>query len=62
MRKIISSLYPLNRYEPAYDKTYNNTCVTSKDSDQPVHPPGGLGYRSLGSPEVVEGTCYQLRL
>ena len=27
-----------NIYEPAHDKTYNKTCVTSKDSDQPVHP------------------------
>ena len=25
------------RYEPAHDKTYNKTCVTSKNSDQPVH-------------------------
>ena len=24
-------------FEPAHDKTYNKTCVTSKDSDQPVH-------------------------
>ena len=23
-------------YVPAHDKTYNKTCVTSKDSDQPV--------------------------
>ena len=26
-------------YEPAHDKTYNKTCVTSKNSDQPVRPP-----------------------
>ena len=26
-------------YEQAHDKTYNKTCVTSKDSDQPVQPP-----------------------
>ena len=25
------------KYEPAHDKTYNKACVTSKDSDQPVH-------------------------
>ena len=25
-------------YEPAHDKAYNKTCVTSKDSDQPAHP------------------------
>ena len=25
-------------YEPAYDKTYFKTCVTSEDSDQPAHP------------------------
>ena len=23
--------------EPVHDKTYNKTCVTSKDSDQPAH-------------------------
>ena len=26
-------------YEPAHNKTYNKTYVTSKDSDQPVNPP-----------------------
>ena len=26
-------------FEPVHDKTYNKTCVISKDSDQPVHPP-----------------------
>ena len=25
--------------ELAHDKNYNKTCVTSKDSGQPVHPP-----------------------
>ena len=25
--------------EPAHDKTYNKTYVTSKDSDHPVQPP-----------------------
>ena len=38
-------------YEPAHDKTYNKTCVTSKDSDQPVHPPSMpmvLVYPSFG--------------
>ena len=24
--------------EPGHDKTYNKTCVTIKDSVQPVHP------------------------
>ena len=28
-----------NIYEPARDKIYNNTCVTSKDSDQRIQPP-----------------------
>ena len=35
-------------------------CVTSKDSDQPVHPPSmakALVYSSLDSLEAVEGTC-----
>ena len=25
-------------YEPTHDKTYNTTCATSEDSDQPAHP------------------------
>ena len=25
-------------YEPAHKKTYNKTCATNEDSDQPVHP------------------------
>ena len=24
--------------EPAHDKSYNKTCATSEDSDQPAHP------------------------
>ena len=52
-------------FEPAHDKTYNKTYVTSKDSDQPVHPSSMtrfLVYPSLDSPEVVEGTYDQQRL
>ena len=52
-------------YEPAHDKTYNKTCVTSKGSDQPVHPPRMarvLVHPSLNSPEAVEGACDQRRL
>ena len=43
----------------ASDKTYNTTCVTDKDSDQPVHPRSMarvLVYSSLNSLETVEGT------
>ena len=50
---------------PAHDKTYNNTCVSSKDSDQPVHPPSIvrlLIYLSLDSLEAVEYTCDQQNL
>ena len=46
-------------YVPAHDKIYNKTCVTSKGSDQLVHPSGMakvLAYPSLASPEAVEGT------
>ena len=48
--------------EPVHDKTYNKTCVTSKDSAQPVHPsnmPRFLVQPSLDNPEAVEGTCNQ---
>ena len=30
---------PQNMIEPAHDKSYNKTFVTSKDSDQPANPP-----------------------
>ena len=51
--------------EPAYDKTHNETCVTSIDSDQTVYLPSKarvLVYPSLDSLEAVEGTCDQRRL
>ena len=28
----------INIFEPAYDKTYNKTCATSEDPDQPAYP------------------------
>ena len=31
-------LIPQNKIEPAHTNTYNTTCVTCKDSGQPVHP------------------------
>ena len=40
-------------------------CVTSKDSDQPLHPSSMarvLVYLSLDSPEAVEGISGQQRL
>ena len=52
-------------YEPVHDKTYNKTCVASKDSDQPVRPLSKarfLVHFSLDSLESVEGTCNQQRL
>ena len=51
--------------QPAYNKTYNKTCVTSKDSEQPVHPPSMarvLVYPSLDSPKSLEDTRNQRRL
>ena len=47
-------------FDPAHDKTYKKTCVTSKDSVQPVHAPSMsrvLIYPSLDSSEAIEGTC-----
>ena len=35
-----SSKCPFIPFEPARDETYNKTCATSKDSDQPAHPRG----------------------
>ena len=54
-----------SEYEPARDKNYNNTCVTNKNSDQPVHPPSiarVLVYPAGDSPEAVESTYDQRRL
>ena len=51
--------------EPAHDKTYNKTCLTSKDSDQSVHPLSMarvLVYSSLDSLEALKGTFDQQRL
>ena len=48
-----------------HNKTYNKSCVTSKDSDQSVQPPNMarvLLYPSLGSLEATEDTCDQRRL
>ena len=51
--------------EQAHDKTYNKTCLASKDSGQPVHQPRMvrvLVHTSLDSPETVKGTCDQQKL
>ena len=51
--------------EQAHNKTYNKTCVTSNDSDQPMHPLGMarvLVHPSLDSHEAVKSTCDQRRL
>ena len=37
----------LKTYEPANDKTFNKICVTSKDSDPPVHPPSMFMFTPL---------------
>ena len=46
--------------EPAHDKTYNKTCVPSKDWSAYTY--SVLNYPSLDSPESVEDTCDQRRL
>ena len=51
--------------ELAHDKTYTKPCVTSKDSDHPVHLPSMakvLLYTSLASLKAIEGTCDQRKL
>ena len=62
---VTRTIYSLPRNEPAHNKTYNKTCVTSKDTNQSVHPLSMarvLIYSSLDSLEVVESTCNQQRL
>ena len=39
--------------------THDKTCVTSKDTDQSVHPTSMARVLVLDSLEVVEGTCDQ---
>ena len=44
--------------EPAHDKTYYKTCVTTNDSDQNVNPPSMARvpvYSSFDSLEALEG-------
>ena len=61
----ISIIFPnavtaILKFEPAHYKTYNKTCVTNKDSDQPVHPPNkarALIYPFFDGPEAVKDTC-----
>ena len=51
-----------NIFEPAHDKTYNKTCVTSNVSYMPVHPPSMtnvLVQSSLDYLQPIEGTCDQ---
>ena len=51
--------------EPAHDKTYNKTYVTSKDSDWHVHLPSMAKIfvnPSFDSQKAVEGACDQRRL
>ena len=60
-----SSISNKSRMSQSMTKTYNKTCVTSKDSDQPVHPTSMARLfvsPSLDSLEDVEGICDQLRL
>ena len=33
---LLDLIFKINK--PAHDKTYNKTCATSEDSDQPAHP------------------------
>ena len=40
-------------YEPAHDKTYNKTCVTSEDSDQPAHSHSLIGITADHVPSTV---------
>ena len=57
---IVDGIFVL--FEPAHNKTYSKTCVTSKDSDQPVHSPSiarVLVYPSLDGVDAIEGTCDQ---
>ena len=59
------SLSHTRKFEPKHGRTFNKTCVTNEDSDQPVHPtsmPKVLFHPSLDSPEAVEGTCDRQRL
>ena len=52
-------------FEPAHYKTYDKTCVTSKDSDQTIHPSRtarAFVYPCFDSLGAIEGTRDQRRL
>ena len=56
---LIFFYFSMKTYEPVHDKTYK-TSVTSKDSDQPVHPLSMarvLIYPYLDSLAAAEGSC-----
>ena len=46
----------LDKIQPAHNKTYSKTCVSSTDSD-PLRMASVLVYPSLDSPKTLEGTC-----
>ena len=58
------TFYIVFNFSQRTTKTYNKTSVTSKYSDQPVHPPSmakDFIYPSLDSQEAVKDICNQRR-
>ena len=55
----------VSTFEPLHDKTNKMTCVPSKDSDQPGHPPSLIrvfAVHSIGSKGPNVSSCTQRRL
>ena len=62
---VVYAFHSLHIKVPAHNKTYNKTCMTSIDSDQPVHLHNmakGLIPSSLNCLKDVEGTCDRRKL
>ena len=60
--RLIFFLFLQEKIWASNDKTYKDTFLTSKDSDQPVYLPSMatvLVYPSLDSVETIKGTCNQ---
>ena len=38
-------VHPVIGFESAHDETYNKTCATSENSDQPAHPRSLISFR-----------------
>ena len=51
---IVSKENTKNSKEPAHGETYNKTCASSEDSDQPAHSRSLISLRRLQPPDSLK--------